>query len=76
MLDGGRTQPVNVTCLARDTVRASGGASLVSVVPAPSVAPRPTVTHHPGGHVDSRLGWGAPSGPVPDGGRGWTTAPQ
>ena len=28
--------------MARDTVNASGGASLVSVVPAPSVAPRRT----------------------------------
>src|SRR6185369_13118269 len=40
----GRCQPASVSCLARDTVSASGGASLVSVVPAPSVAPRPTRT--------------------------------
>src|SRR6185369_15862219 len=40
----GRCQPARVSCLARETVSASGGASLVSVVPAPSVAPRPTRT--------------------------------
>src|SRR6185369_10838066 len=40
----GRCQPARVSCLARDTVSASGGESLVSVVPAPSVAPRPTRT--------------------------------
>ena len=40
----GRFQPGMDSCLARETVSVSGGASLVSVVPAPSVAPRPTRT--------------------------------
>src|SRR5579859_1702547 len=33
-----------VTCLARDSVSESAGASLVMVLPAPMVAPRPMVT--------------------------------
>src|SRR5258706_11934256 len=40
----GRCQPGMDTCLARDRVSSPAGASLVSVVPAPSVAPRPTRT--------------------------------
>ena len=40
----GRFQPAIVIWRAREMVSASGGAFSVSVVPAPSVAPRPTVT--------------------------------
>ncbi|KAG1259253.1 hypothetical protein G6F65_015351 [Rhizopus arrhizus] len=40
----GRCQPSTVSCLARDTVSLSAGASRVRVVPAPRVAPRPTRT--------------------------------
>ena len=40
----GRFQPGTDICLARETVSCPGGASRVSVVPAPIVAPRPTVT--------------------------------
>src|SRR5690606_21731794 len=40
----GRFQDDTVVCRVRDTVSASAGASRVSVVPAPSVAPRPTRT--------------------------------
>jgi hypothetical protein len=46
--------------LARETVSVSGGASLVSVVPAPSVAPRPTR------HRRDQLGVGADEGIVLD----------
>ena len=38
------SSPAIVTCFARETVSAPAGASLVSVVPAPSVAPLPTRT--------------------------------
>ena len=40
----GRFQPRTVVCLEREIVNSPGGASSVSVVPAPSVAPRPTRT--------------------------------
>src|SRR3546814_842219 len=40
----GRFQDSRVFCVERDNVSLSAGASLVSVVPAPSVAPRPTRT--------------------------------
>src|SRR4029077_7471211 len=38
----GRFQPGMLTCLARERVSSPGGASWVSVVPPPRVAPRPT----------------------------------
>ncbi len=40
----GRFQPGNDTCFARDKVSEPAGASLVIVLPAPIVAPRPIVT--------------------------------